>query len=915
MPVVPTRRGAALRVLTGIVAVTLFGTLVAITAPRAEAATTSLVARVFDQRSPLRGEVIPRFTPEHFSSPAVGDILPNAGLEVAVGGADGWVHIFSASTGAPMVAYPITGRGLGANPAPPTFRSGQTLGMVTASPALADLNRDGLLDIVVGDMIGQVVGMTGTGQVLFYKHACFRFRAQPPIDCDTFSTPAIGDMNGDGRPEIAVASMDHHLHAWTFTGNPGVDLDPNFAAGALPGFPRFLFDSTWSSPTMADVNRDGMLDLVVGADMDRGGGDPFGANCCPASSAVGGGEVWAFAGNGAHLWHTDLPGEVIFSSPSVGDVNGDGVPDVVVGTGYVFHTSGFAGAAEAARRVHALDGRNGRPLPGWPVTLVGESMVSPALGQLDGDPGLEVVTLDDNGWVQAWDGARGANGGPQWMTCGAVGPCNRDWFAKGSPVIADVDSDGQQEVVTSVVNDLRVISGDSGAIEATVPAYRLNPGGRPTYFVSQSTPAVAQVDGEARIFQAVQFDADNNLVSDGGDAVALFAYGTGRPLGRADWPMFRQNPARTGTIVDRVAPAVDFRPPGSIGSNAVELGWWATDFDASGSQVARFEIYVRDATFGGGFALWLSVPPRFVAAPEASGSAVFHGLPGHTYVFVARAIDNAGNVGAFTPDRPLVVSGGAPAPRPRAAYGLANTGDLSAIRSPQVPGPLWSGDIARDIALRPDGSGYVLDLFGGMHPIGGAPALTGPYWPGWDIARGMALNPDGQGGYVLDGFGGLHPVGNAAPVAPGGYWRGQDIAREIVLLPFSTAQQPAGYVMDLYGGMHAFGSAPPAWGAAYWNGWAIARDVVANPAGPGGWTLDGFGGMHPFGGAPPLAGGGYWNGWDIARSLAIYNDNGVPRGWMLDGFGGIHPVNGAPAPDATRYWGVDVAREIIATRS
>ncbi|CAN5600943.1 hypothetical protein BH20ACT2_BH20ACT2_21850 [soil metagenome] len=48
--------------------------------------------------------------------------------------------------------------------------------------------------------------------------------------------------------------------------------------------------------------------------------------------------------------------------------------------------------------------------------------------------------------------------------------------------------------------------------------------------------------------------------------------------------------------------------------------------------------------------------------------------------------------------------------------------------------------------------GYVLDGWGGVHPYGGAPRLaTSSYWPGWDIARGLAISADGLGGYVLDG--------------------------------------------------------------------------------------------------------------------------------------------------------------------
>lgn len=107
---------------------------------------------------------------------------------------------------------------------------------------------------------------------------------------------------------------------------------------------------------------------------------------------------------------------------------------------------------------------------------------------------------------------------------------------------------------------------------------------------------------------------------------------------------------------------------------------------------------------------------------------------------------------------------------------------------------------------------YIVDLFGGIHRVGAAPYLTPPngaYWPGWDIARGLATTPDGRGGYVLDGWGGLHWFGPAGAVAPptsgGAYWPGWDIARSVAVEPGTTHQ---GWVIDAWGGFHEFGGAP-----------------------------------------------------------------------------------------------------------
>jgi hypothetical protein len=221
-------------------------------------------------------------------------------------------------------------------------------------------------------------------------------------------------------------------------------------------------------------------------------------------------------------------------------------------------------------------------------------------------------------------------------------------------------------------------------------------------------------------------------------------------------------------------------------------------------------------------------------------------------------------------------------------------------------GSYWPGrDVARGIAANDEGpGGWVLDAFGGLHPFGGAPrVVVSAYWSGWDIARGIAVNPTGPGGWVLDGWGGLHPFGGAPAVAPGGYWPGRDVARGI-----ATAPGGGGWVVDAFGGVHAFGGAPVVRGGTYWPGWDIARGIAGNPTGPGGWVLDGWGGLHPFGGAPAVASGGYWSGWDIARGVLARVDGG---GWVLDAWGGLHAFGGAPRVTPTGYWpGQDLARGV-----
>jgi uncharacterized protein YkwD len=360
---------------------------------------------------------------------------------------------------------------------------------------------------------------------------------------------------------------------------------------------------------------------------------------------------------------------------------------------------------------------------------------------------------------------------------------------------------------------------------------------------------------------------------------------------------------------DTTPPTGVINPPLPATENAASftVGWWGSDTE---SGVAYFNVDVSDN--GGPWVRWFdNSAPKYVVGSAASGEFTFFGIPGHTYAFRVGTVDKAGNASTSAPSTTTVSASAAPAAPFSAGYAVARTGDVSALQSVPINGSMWRADMVRGFAVRPGGGGYLLDLYGALHALGNAPTIAGSaYWPGWDIARGIALNPDGKGGYVLDGFGGLSPFGTATPVS-GSYWPGWDIARDIILLPTSTATRPAGYVMDEWGGLHPFGAAPRITDGPYWPGWQIAKDAIANPAGTGGWILDGWGGMHPFGGAPNLALSGYWTGWDIARGAAMWNSPTGVKGYSIDGWGGLHPINNAPNLTATRYWaGQDIAKYI-----
>jgi hypothetical protein len=808
-----------------------------------------------------------------FSGAAVGtNLLGAGGTQVAVGALNGCVLIYELAN---------------LNQAPVCIDAGG--GPIQATPLLTDLDGDGYQDLVTAN--------AGSGWVLAFKGGPGGLARQPffaqnttvnPRGPGEFSTPAVGDLDGDGQAEIVATSWNHSVFAWHINGS------------LVPGFPRFMYDSLWSSPALKDLDGDGRPEIIFGGDMDNYPGAPY----------PWGGMLWVLRGNGTDFpgFPRNIPRQVVWSSPAVGDVDANGSPDIVFGTGLFFPDSGH--------HVYALSA-GGFALGGWyagntpGIDLGSMVMASPALGNLvNGDPRLYTAVVTGDGFTVVLN----PDGTKRWTSCDDwTGSCPHTNSHHGSASIADVNGDGQQDVISFADNKLRVFNGNNGALEAQDTA--IDPCCQIRTFAPAAAPTISRVGSDTWIVVHGIYDANSNGARDSGDRDRVLAWKIASvPQGRFDWPGFKQNQRRTGSVLDTTAPTAAFSPvpSGTSGSTKVDVSWTATDPAVGGEAATGVRAFDVDVADGAGpFVRWINGgAPGASSGSTATGGAPLYGIAGHTYSLRVRARDGAGNTSDWSSTASVAISGGAPRAQPFAsAYAIAHTGDPAAIASPPVAGPIWSSSLARGLAVTP-GGGWIADAWGGVHPFGTAPAVsTTGYWPGWDIVRGFAMNADGSG-YVLDAYGGLHPVNGAKDGVTGGYWPGWDITRGIVMLPTSTKNAPAGYVLDAWGGVHPFGSAPAVTITGYWPGWTIVRGIAIDPDGPGGYTLDGFGGLHPFGGAAAVPSASYWPGWDIARGAALTKGTPGPAGYVLDGFGGVHPFGGAPAVPTTRYWGVDIARTI-----
>ena len=213
----------------------------------------------------------------------------------------------------------------------PQAAAGDQLGGAIA--AIDDVNADGVPDIVVGAAGDDTTQGVDAGSVLLFSgmDGSRLWKAEDPQgatgDALGFSVAAIGDVDGDGIADVAAGAHLDDLAAGIDAGSvlllSGVDgsvirrlVDPN--ANAVDQFGYALAG-------LADVTGDGISDLVVGAWLDDA--QAFNAGSASLYSGADGSFVRRFLDTTAGSFENF--GAAVAAA---GDVNGDGLVDVLVGS-------------------------------------------------------------------------------------------------------------------------------------------------------------------------------------------------------------------------------------------------------------------------------------------------------------------------------------------------------------------------------------------------------------------------------------------------------------------------------------------------------------------------------------------------------------------------------------------------------
>jgi len=319
---------------------------------------------------------------------------------------------------------------------------------------------------------------------------------------ETTSSPAVGDIDGDGTNEIVVG--DQYVYAWhangveltdgdnnpltwgvlntqgqTFVGhvalaridtNPGLDI---VAASrdtkqvfvfksdgtTLPGWPRSTENFIRAGLVAGDINNDNSFEIV-------------------AIDELGVLYVWKADGTeyrdgdsnpGTQGVFARLTGCTLdYSVPCLADVDNDGKDEIIVAT--------------QGDQLFAFN-EDGTQVSGFPVALSNDVQGSPAVGDVDGNGQLDIVVYDKSGNVRA---IRGNNGTALWTRALTS---NSNFFGP-SPAIGDVNGDGKLETFIPTPDGKLYGLTDTGTNLAGFPTTYS------TTTYTESSPVIADIDGD-----------------------------------------------------------------------------------------------------------------------------------------------------------------------------------------------------------------------------------------------------------------------------------------------------------------------------------------------------------------------------------------------------------------------------------
>ena len=429
------------------------------------------------------GLVAPELAGGSFSGPpAVADLDDDGSPEIIATNYNGIIHVIDANgelkDGWPvrLPEVPSCPRD-GTEPAGPCMSTEAIIDRgAFASPVIADMDNDGDLDIIQAAFDGKIYVYNSDGELLPNWPVHIRYNGDLTPDAPelgrVFTTPAVADFDGDGLPDLLVGSneklgegeqsgavylvngrgLDEGEAPW-FDNWPMTMTSLNLFPLVAEGIPNSGVVGTFGGTLAAVVHGNASAPLIMPRDPGKQALlNQTPPNLLPEYTDPDTGETrlgLAPASQFGALSEAFRPNTMfpLFSQPSLGDVDQDGVLDVVASgssLNLAINLQNGAGNLPGEHLLSVWSGATGKMLPAAPFVLEDYSFFnSHAIADLNGDDYPEVIAGSGGYYLHAFDGCRREpEGWPKFTG---------QWII-ATPAVGDLDGDDKLEVVAGTRN-------------------------------------------------------------------------------------------------------------------------------------------------------------------------------------------------------------------------------------------------------------------------------------------------------------------------------------------------------------------------------------------------------------------------------------------------------------------------------